>query len=495
MRPLRIRSRLRGGAHTPDHFDYLVIGAGSGGIASARRARSYGARVAIVERGAFGGTCVNVGCVPKKIMFNAATVMETIQNAHQFACDTGTAVCNWEMLKERRDQYVAKLNEVYEESLQSAGIEVITGLASLESYDERSRKVTVMVESADGHGGKRYTADHVLIATGSYPKSAGFPGEANCITSDGFFEQDAMPKKVAVVGAGYIAVEMAGIYNALGANTTLVVRQDRALQRDFDRNVSEQLDVEMRRNGLQVRNHFVPREVAKDAHTGQLTLVSQSGETIPGLDCVLVAIGRTPMLESLNLSSCGIQRDEENRINVSRWQETSCPRIYAVGDAAGMGPQLTPVAIAAGRRLADRLFGGMPDARVDYANVPSVVFSHPPVGCVGLTEAAARDRYGGENVRIYESRFTNLYHGPWEMAADKKPKTYMKLVCVGKEERVVGLHMVGMGADELLQGFAVAVTMGATKADFDRCIAVHPTAAEELVTMAPWGLSGRRVAR
>lgn len=471
----------------PEHFEYLVIGAGSGGLASARRARTYGVKVAVVEKARLGGTCVNLGCVPKKVMYNAASVRDKVKEARHYAMEAD-ATLNFTRLKVLRDGYVARLNELYSNSLDDSGVVHLKGVARLESYDVEAKKVTISVEAPDGEK-RLLTADHVLLASGSFPSMPDIPGIEHCIDSDGFFEQDELPKKVAVVGAGYIAVEMAGIYHALGADTTLVVRRERALQSGFDSSTSAHLDAEMQRSGLKVRRHFVLKEVRKDEASGRLALVPERGKELRGFDTVLVAIGRDPVVEPLHLQTCGVKQTERGHVQVDEFQQTSCPRIYAVGDVIGR-VQLTPVAIAAGRRLADRLFGGMEDARLDYDNVPTVVFSHPPLGAVGLTEEAARERFGSDDVRIYESRFTNLYYGPWDVPQEQKPKAYMKMVCVGPEERVVGIHIVGEGADEMLQGFAVAVTMGATKADFDRCIAVHPTAAEELVTMAPWGLSG-----
>jgi len=468
-------------------FDYLVIGAGSGGIASARRAATYGAKVGVVEKGRLGGTCVNVGCVPKKVMWNAASIAETLHDMKHYGFtgkEEDPISFDWGFIKENRDKYIVRLNGIYERNMANSGVTSILGTARLEGDS------MVSVTSADNEV-TSYKAKNVLIAVGGYPT---FPeGEGireNSISSDGFFELEALPKRAVVVGAGYIAVELAGVLQALGSETSLVVRKEKAL-REFDSMLADTLDDEMQKQGIQLhRNTNGVQSITADEATGLKTVTLNNGEVISDVDCVLMATGRSPLVEPLNLPAAGVQQGQGGYITVDEYSETTAPGVFALGDVCG-NVELTPMAIAAGRRLADRLFGPpqYADAKVSYDNVPTVVFSHPPMGTIGLTEAQAVDKYGEENVKVYNSKFANLYYGPWQVEADDKPKTGMKLICAGKEELVVGLHVIGMGADEMLQGFGIAIKMGATKADFDSCVALHPTAAEEFVTMFPWGLS------
>ena len=337
----------------------------------------------------------------------------------------------------------------------------------------------------------------------------GCSGAATTITSDGFFELESQPTTAVVVGAGYIAVELAGVLNALGTETHLVVRKHKAL-REFDDDVSNFLDAEMVKQGIVVhRNTDGVAKVEIDSATNKKTVTTVSGEVISGVDVVLMAPGRVPNVhdlnlalhaealpevvpntEGLNLPTVGVQQSPGNFIVVDDFQNTSVDNICAVGDVTGR-VELTPMAIAAGRRLADRLFGGFEHAmdKTSYEFVPTVVFSHPTIGTCGLTQKQAEEKYGAENLKIYTTTFVNLFYSVYDMEPSQKPKTYAKLVCAGVEEKVVGLHMIGMGADEIMQGFGVAIKMGATKADFDSCVAIHPTAGEELVTMGVWGTS------
>lgn len=458
-------------------FDYLVIGGGSGGMASARRAAQYGAKVAVVERSRMGGTCVNVGCVPKKVMFNAATVAEYMHEAAEFGFkDVGAFRFDWAEMKRRRDAYVLRLNGIYENNLKNSDITMIRGEASLAG----GNRVTV--------GGETYTADHILVAPGGYPTPLEVPGGDLVSNSDDFFAAEEQPKKVAVLGAGYIAVEMAGIFNALGSDTTLLTRGATPL-RNFDDMVVDRLMVEMDRQGLRHRGGLAedPICAVEKQEDGRLSVKFASGESLDGLDMVLSAVGRRPLVEPLKLEKAGVTTNDKGYVEVDDFQNTKAEGIYALGDVCGK-VELTPMAIAAGRRLSDRLFGGVEGAKADYESVPTVVFSHPVIGTVGLTEKEAVEVYGADNVKTYTSTFVNLWYGSYSTPPADKPRSNMKLVCVGDEERVVGLHSIGMGSDELLQGFAVAMKMGATKKDFDATVALHPTAAEELVTMAPWGL-------
>jgi glutathione reductase (NADPH) len=445
-------------------FDYVVVGGGSGGIASARRAASYGAKVALIEAGRLGGTCVNVGCVPKKILFNAGNLGDALKHASSYGFDIEVRAFDWDRLRERRSAYIARLNDSYAENLERSGVLVIQGRAHLEAGP------TVVV------GERRLSAPHVLLAVGGTIKRPDVPGAELGLSSDDVFELRQQPPRILIVGAGYIATEFAGIFHALGSQVTLAYRGS-SLLRHFDAMLGEALRDEMLRQGIELAPLSVPRALSRSAN-GKLALEREEGAPLSGYDAVLWAIGRGPETRHLGLESVGVKPTADGHIPVDGHQNTRAPGIYSVGDVTGRF-ELTPVAIAAGRRLADRLFGGQPDAKLDYIDIPTVIFTHPPIGSVGLSESEAQARFGEANVKVYAARFTNLYYG----VIDQKPKTSMKLVTVGPEERVVGVHVFGLGADEMLQGFAVAVRMGATKADFDRTVAIHPTAAEELVTM------------
>uniref|UniRef100_A0A8C8ZAI6 Glutathione reductase, mitochondrial n=1 Tax=Prolemur simus TaxID=1328070 RepID=A0A8C8ZAI6_PROSS len=401
--PARAPSRAMAGTQEPQPrcpppaaacYDYLVIGGGSGGLASARRAAELGARAAVVESHKLGGTCVNVGCVPKKVMWNTAVHSEFMHDHVDYGFQSCEGKFNWRVIKEKRDAYVSRLNTIYQNNLTKSNIDFIHGHAAFTSDPKPTVEVT----------GKKYTAPHILIATGgvpSIPHESQIPGASLGITSDGFFQLEELPGRSVIVGAGYIAVEIAGILSALGSKTSLMIRHDK-----------------------------------------------------------------------------GIQTDDKGHIIVDEFQNTNIKGVYAVGDVCGKA-LLTPVAIAAGRKLAHRLFECKEDSKLDYDNIPTVVFSHPPIGTVGLTEDEAIRKYGKENVKTYSTTFTPMYHA----VTKRKTKCVMKMVCANKEEKVVGIHMQGIGCDEMLQGFAVAVKMGATKADFDNTVAIHPTSSEELVTL------------
>jgi glutathione reductase (NADPH) len=445
-------------------FDLLVVGGGSGGLAAAQRATEYGASVALFEPARLGGTCVNVGCVPKKVMWNAAELAGALDNAPYYGFDVTVGEHDWPKLKRGRDAYVLRLNGIYERNLAKKGIVTVRAAAKLRGAGE-------LVDAA----GEVYRAKHVLLATGGRPRLPPVPGAELGITSDGFFELEAPPRRVAVVGSGYIAVELAGVLHALGSEVTLVIRHD-SLLRYFDSLLAEKLMAAMTAGGVNIVTKMVTRELKRTG--GSLELEAADGRTFDGFDTVLWAVGRRPNIEDLGLDSAGVALDAEGFIAVDKYQNTSAPGVYAVGDVTG-APELTPVAIAAGRRLSDRVFGGMADRHLRYDVIPSVVFSHPPIGTVGLSEDDARRRYPNEPIKIYKSEFVSMFYA----LMDVKRQTAMKLVCVGGDERVVGCHVIGLGADEMIQGFAVAVSMGARKRDFDDTIAIHPTSAEELVTM------------
>lgn len=452
-------------------FDYLVIGGGSGGLGSARRAANLGAKVAIIEHGKIGGTCVNVGCVPKKIMFNSAMHNEFIHDHSDYGFNCSGVQFDWAKLKKSRDEYIKRLNGIYYKNVEKDEIEYIEGHATFSSNN------TVMV------GENSITAKHILIATGTKPMLPKIQGAELGITSDGFFELEELPKKAVVSGSGYIAVELAGILNALGSDVTLVIRRGTVL-RTFDAMLSESLLDEMTKAGIKVVPLSVIDKVIQVSE-GNLTvsvIANADGGTtkqFTDVDCMLWAIGRDANTTNLGLEVAGVEVERSSGfIVVDEYQNTSVSNVYALGDVAGK-KLLTPVAIAAGRKLAHQLFGGDFQAKLDYDNIPTVVFSHPPIGTCGLTEAEAAAKYGQDMLKIYRSRFTPLYHA----ITKRKTMCSMKLICVLPEEKVVGLHVIGIGSDEMLQGFGVAIKMGATKADFDSCVAIHPTSAEELVTL------------
>jgi glutathione reductase (NADPH) len=445
-------------------FDFIVLGGGSGGLACAQRAAEHGARVALFEPGRLGGTCVNVGCVPKKVMWNAAELASAFEHAREYGFDLHVAGHDWATLKQGRDAYVQRLNEIYQRNLDRKSIATIRSAGRFKSRRE-------IVDAA----GEVYAAEHVVIATGGHPIVPALEGAELGITSDGFFELEHRPRRAAVVGSGYVAVELGGVLNALGVETALFCRRDGVL-RDFDALLSDRLTEQMRVAGVDVVTGVTPHAIR--GAPGDLTLEMADGRSFFGFETVIWAIGRSARTDSLSLERAGVELDAAGAIVVDAFQNTSADRVYALGDVTGRA-ELTPVAIAAGRRLADRVFGGQKDRRLSYDLLPTVVFSHPPIGTVGLSEAAARERYKDQPIKIYQTEFVPMFFA----LGDAKPKTAMKLVTVGADEKIVGCHVLGPGADEMIQGFAVALTMGARKRDFDDTLAIHPTSAEEMVTM------------
>ena len=444
------------------HFDLIAIGGGSGGLAVAEKAAQFGKRVALIEGAKLGGTCVNAGCVPKKVMWYAANLAAAVADAPDYGVQVRADGLDWGKLIAGRNQYIADINGYWDGYAERLGLTRIDGFARF--VDAR----TVAV------GDQHYTADHIVIATGGRPIVPRMPGADLGITSDGFFALDEQPKRVAIIGGGYIGVELAGVLSALGTEITIVALEDRMLAL-FDPLISETLAENMRLHGIDMHLQFEVAGIERDEQG--LVLAARDGQRLTGFDQVIWAVGRAPNTRELNLEAAGITVERSGVIPTDAWQNTTVPGIYAIGDITGREP-LTPVAIAAGRRLAERLFNDKPDSKLDYENVPTVVFAHPPIGKVGLTEPEARERYG-DTLTIYETRFTPMRYS----LNAHGPKTAMKLVCAGEDEKVVGIHLIGDGVDEMMQGFGVAVKMGATKADLDNTVAIHPCSAEELVTL------------
>lgn len=447
------------------HYDYLAIGGGSGGIASINRAASYGKKCAIIEAKHLGGTCVNVGCVPKKVMWYGANIAEAIYKyAPDYGFDIDVKGFEFATLVKNRTAYIDRIHTSYNNVLTKNGVDVITG------YAKFVNKNTVEVN------GENISADHILIAVGGTPARPDIPGAEYGIDSDGVFELQILPKRVAIVGAGYIAVEIAGVFNALGSETHLFVRKDRPL-RQFDGDIVDVLTKVMADDGLTLHTHATPKEVIKNLDDS-ITLVLEDGRT-QTVDALIWAIGRKPLTQDLGLDNAGVLTNTQGKIMTDKFQNTNVSGIYAVGDVIENGIELTPVAVAAGRRLSERLFNKKPDEHLDYTLVPTVIFSHPPIGTIGLSEDAAKEQFGDDNVKIYQSNFTPMYSA----ITNHRQPCRMKLICAGNDEKIVGLHGIGFGVDEMIQGFAVAIKMGATKADFDDTVAIHPTGSEEFVTM------------
>ncbi|MFU2082418.1 glutathione-disulfide reductase [Gallibacterium anatis] len=445
-------------------YDYIAIGGGSGGIASINRAASYGQKCAIIEAKYLGGTCVNVGCVPKKVMWYGAQIAEAINlYAPDYGFDVTVNQFDFAKLRESREAYIDRIHQSYERVLGNNKVDVIRGFAKF--VDAHTVEVN----------GELIKAKHILIATGGRPSHPNIEGAEYGIDSDGVFALKALPKRVAVVGAGYIAVELSGVLHSLGVETHLFVRKHAPL-RNFDPLIVETLVEIMNSEGATLHTHAIPQKVVKN-DDGSLTLFLEDGRS-QTVDCLVWAIGRVPMTDQLNLEAAGVKANSKGFIEVDKYQNTNVQGIYAVGDNTG-AVELTPVAVAAGRRLSERLFNNKPTEHLDYNLIPTVVFSHPPIGTVGLTEPQAIEQYGAENVKVYKSTFTSMYTA----VTQHRQPCRMKLVCAGPEEKIVGLHGIGFGVDEMIQGFAVAIKMGATKKDFDNTVAIHPTGSEEFVTM------------
>ena len=444
-------------------YDYIVIGGGSGGIASANRAAMRGANVLLIEGNELGGTCVNVGCVPKKVMWQASELLEGMgRDAKGYGIYPQAVTFDFKQLVDNRQEYIERLHGAYQRGLDGNGVEVVKGYAQF--VDNRTVEVN----------GVQYQAPHILIATGGRPVPLEVPGGKYAQDSDQFFELTELPKKPIVIGGGYIAAEIAGVMHGLGSQVSWAFRNHRPL-RYFDEMLSYQLVKLYEEDGIATYPEHVPTSIDKDGDV--YTVHFANGKSLKG-DYVFFAGGRAPNVDNIGLEKTDVELSPKGIVIVDKFQNTTAEGIYAVGDIIGK-IDLTPVAIAAGRRLSERLFNGQTDNFLDYDLVPTVVFTHPTIGTIGLSEKEAIEKYGEEKVKIYESTFASMYY-----ALDShRPQSRMKLVCVGPEEKIVGLHGIGRGMDEMLQGFAVAIKMGATKADFDNTVAIHPTAAEEFVTM------------
>ena len=439
------------------HYDMIAIGAGSGGLSAVERASEYGKKCAIIEMKTIGGTCVNVGCVPKKVMWYAANAAATINNASGFGFEIGGIDFSWQKLKQGRDNYIKGITTWYDGHLESLGIDYIDGFGQLIDTN------TVSVND------QKITANHIVLSPGSSPFVPNIEGAEFGITSDGFFELSDLPKKTAIVGGGFIAVELAGVLNALGSDVTLIIRSNNLLN-GFDAMVVDTLTREYQKQGIAIVTNT---NISKLGSNGDIHC---NDEVLEGFDEVIWAMGRSPMTSDIGLESIALTTDSKGFIQTDKYQQTNIKGIYALGDATGRAA-LTPVAIAAGRRLSDRLFNGMSDRHLNYDNIPSVVFSHPPIGTVGLSEKDAREKF--KNIKTYQSSFTPMA----DALLEHQTQTALKLICTGDDEKVIGCHIIGEGADEMLQGFAVAIKMGATKSQLDDTVAIHPTSSEELVTL------------
>ncbi len=438
-------------------YDMIAIGAGSGGLSAVEHASEYGKKCLIIEAKTIGGTCVNVGCVPKKMMWFAANAATQINNAQGFGFNIEVKNFSWKKLKQGRDNYIKGITDWYDGYLEKLGIDYIHGFGKLVN------KNTVSVN------GEEYTAEHIVLSPGGKPSVPNIEGAEYGITSDGFFELDALPKKVAVIGGGYIGVELAGVLNALGSEVEIFGRAD-TLLRGFDPMIQEALDKDYTAHGITLHHGTTIDKVSSDK-----TIFTNHGE-FGGFDQIIWAVGRDPMTQHLGLENAGVESNQRGFIPTDKFQVTNVDNIFALGDATGRAP-LTPVAIAAGRRLSDRLYNNMTDRHLDYSAIATVVFSHPPIGTIGLTEIEANKKF--DKIKIYKSEFTPMA----DALLNHKTTTALKLVCVGDDEKIIGCHIMGHGADEMLQGFAVAIKMEATKKQFDDTVAIHPTSAEELVTL------------
>ena len=445
-----------------ERFDLIVLGAGSGGLSAAQHAARLGARVALFDADALGGTCVNRGCVPKKAMWYAAQIADMHRLAFDIGFETTPIHLDWARFRDLRDRYIAGIRQRYAMRLDTAGIRVIADTARLVSAD------TVITGQ-----GLQASAPHIVVATGARPRHLDIPGFELGLLSDDIFALDARPRHIAIVGGGYVAIEFACMMHSLGCEVDVLVREQ--VLAGFDQELVETLVMQMQKRGIKVLRH-TPLKAAHGQRDA-ITLETADGGEYGVYDAVLWAVGRMPCSGGIGLEGLGVACDEAGHILVDAYQNTSVPGIYAVGDVTDRRA-LTPVAVAAGRALVDRLVGGHADAKFDDGAIPSVVFAEPPLGMVGLTEQQAHARYG-DAVNVHTGRYTPLLM----MVAGRSEQSVVKLVCVGDDRKVVGIHVLGPGSDELLQGFAVALQKGLYWRDLKAAIAIHPTAAEELLLL------------
>lgn len=457
------------------HYDLISIGAGSGGLSIAERAASYGAKTAVIEAGELGGTCVNVGCVPKKVMWYGAGIAQGLKDAQDYGFNVDLegdgGKLNWEKLVMKRENFIGGILDWYDDYMGEAGVDVINGRARF--IDNKTIAV----------GSDTYTADNFVIASGGRPIFPDdIPGARLGMNSDGFFQDidEVQPQKVVVVGGGYIALELAMLMDGLGSEVS-VLHQGWPVLEGFDSTIQKALRKQMEDDDITLYDDEIIIKVEEQENSTPekklLTIHFEDGTSIEDVEALIWAIGRKPNSDTIGLENTGVRIDKRGMVIVDEFEKTTVDNIYAIGDIIGKAP-LTPVAIAAGRRLGDRLYGGKPDRKMSYEHIATVMFTHPPIGTIGMSEEKARETYG-DAVKVYQTDFVPLYH----QMTRHKVKTHMKLIVTGADEKIVGCHIIGLGADEMLQGFAVAIRMGATKADFDDTIAIHPVSAEELVTM------------
>lgn len=457
------------------HYDLISIGAGSGGLSIAERAASYGAKTAVIEAGELGGTCVNVGCVPKKVMWYGAGIAQGLKDAQDYGFNVDLegdgGKLNWEKLVMKRENFIGGILDWYDDYMGEAGVDVINGRARF--IDNKTIAV----------GSDTYTADNFVIASGGRPIFPDdIPGARLGMNSDGFFQDidEVQPQKVVVVGGGYIALELAMLMDGLGSEVS-VLHQGWPVLEGFDSTIQNALRKQMEDDDITLYDDEIIIKVEEQENSTPekklLTIHFEDGTSIEDVEALIWAIGRKPNSDTIGLENTGVRIDKRGMVIVDEFEKTTVDNIYAIGDIIGKAP-LTPVAIAAGRRLGDRLYGGKPDRKMSYEHIATVMFTHPPIGTIGMSEEKARETYG-DAVKVYQTDFVPLYH----QMTRHKVKTHMKLIVTGADEKIVGCHIIGLGADEMLQGFAVAIRMGATKADFDDTIAIHPVSAEELVTM------------
>jgi len=440
-------------------FDLLTIGAGSGGVASSRRAGGYGARVAICEELRVGGTCVLRGCVPKKLLVYGAQFAEAFADAAGFGWTVPPADFDWPKLIAAKDKEIGRLSQIYINMLNNSSVEIINGRAAL--VDPHTVEVA----------GRTYTAENILIATGSWPEVPDIPGIEQVISSNEALDLEALPRRIVIVGGGYIAVEFAGIFSGFGSEVIELIRRPELLY-GFDDDIRTALGEEMRGRGVDIRGRTQVARIDKVA--GGYIVTTTAGGKIE-TDLVMYATGRAPNTKGMGLGEIGVRINEAGAVIVDEWQRSSVPNIYAIGDVTDR-INLTPVAIAEGRAIAETLFNDNP-TKMDHANVPSAVFSQPPIGAVGLTEERARAEYG--EVDVYMARFKPMKN----TLSGREERTLMKLVVDARSDRVLGCHMLGPDAPEIVQGLAIAIKSGATKKMFDQTVGIHPSAAEEFVTM------------